>query len=86
MFSVVAMVIVMAMVVVVNKEATFQGDYQCCGDNDDGDDLDVFLRRRSDGDRHGNGDGDDDDGSDDDDGGEQGGCFQRWSLLTSLAW
>ena len=85
MFSVVAMVIVMAMVVVVNKEATFQGDYQCCGDNDDGDDLDVFLRRHSDGDRHGNGDGDDDDGGDDN-GGDQGGCFQRWSLLTSLAW
>ena len=41
MFSVVAMVIVMAMVMVVNKEATFQGDYQCCGD-DDGDDVDVF--------------------------------------------
>ena len=60
------MVIVMAMVMVVNKEATFQGDYQCCGDNDDGDDLDVFLRRHSDGDRHGNGDGDDDDGGDDD--------------------
>ena len=32
------MVIVMAM---VNKKATFQGDYQCCGD-DDGDDVDVF--------------------------------------------
>ena len=35
------MVIVMAMVMVVNKKATFQGDYQCCGD-DDGDDVDVF--------------------------------------------
>ena len=73
------MVIVMAMVMVVNKEATFQGDYQCCGD-DDGDDVDVFKDRRSDGDRHCNGDGNDDDC------GEQGGCFQRWYLLTPLAW
>ena len=68
------MVIVMALVMVVNKKATFQDDYQCCGD-DDGDDVDVFKDRRSDGECHGNGDG-----------GEQGGCFQRWSLLTSLAW
>ena len=73
------MVIVMAMMMVVNEEATFQDDYQCCGD-DDGDDVDVFKDRRSDGDRHDNGDGDDVNGN------EQGGCFQRLSLLTSLAW
>ena len=51
------MVIVMALVMVVNKKATFQDDYQCCGD-DDGDDVDVFKNRRSDGERHGNGDAD----------------------------
>ena len=73
------MVIVMALVMVVNKKATFQDDYQCCGD-DDGDDVDVFKNRRSDGERHGNGDGDEDDG------GEQRGWFKRWSLPTSLAW
>ena len=74
------MVIVMAMMMVVNEEATFQDDYQCCGDDGDGDDIDVFKDRRSDGDRHCNGDGNDDDC------GEQGGCFQRWYLLTPLAW
>ena len=42
----------MALVMVVNKKATFQDDCQCCGD-DDGDDLDVFKDRRSDGECHG---------------------------------